>query len=123
MGGKTKPPYPAEFRQQILELYAAGRAMGELAKEFGCSQPTIADWVKRAGALGQLPDRGAGVRRAHKQARTLAQANALSEHERAELDRLRKEVRRLQTERDILAKATAWFAGEGVHGSKGSTRS
>jgi transposase len=123
MGGKTKPPYAAEFRQQILELYAMGRAMGDLAKEFGCSQATIANWVSRAGALQQLPDKGAGVLRTHKQARALAQSNALSERERAELERLRKEVGRLQTERDILAKATAWFAGEGVHGSKRSTRS
>jgi transposase len=123
MGGKTRAPYSAEFRQQILELYAAGRGIGELAKEFGCSQPTIATWIKRAGPLSSMPDKGAGVRGTHKQARALAQANALSERERAELEQLRKQVRRLQVERDILAKATAWFAGEGAHGSKGSTRS
>ena len=32
--------------------------------------------------------------------------------EREELHRLRKENRRLQQERDILAKAAAWFARE-----------
>jgi transposase len=36
---------------------------------------------------------------------------ALNDVERAELNRLREEVLRLETERDILAKATAWFAG------------
>jgi transposase len=120
MGGKTRPPYPAEFRQQIVELYANGRRSVELSKEFGCSEQTIASWVKQAGKLSTLPDQGAGVVRAHKQARVVAQASALSAQERAELEHLRKEVRRIQTERDILA--TAWFASESGHGSKGSTR-
>ena len=123
MGGKTRPAYPAEYRQQIVELYATGRGIADLAKEFGCSQPSSATWVERAGTLGALPDKGAGVRRTHKQARTAVQTGALSVQERAELEQLRKDVRRLQTERDILSKATAWFAGESMHGSKGSTRS
>ena len=38
---------------------------------------------------------------------------ALSAPEREELLRLRRQVRQLQMERDILAKATAWFAGRG----------
>jgi transposase len=123
MGGKTKPPYAPEFRQQVVELYATGRRIADLAREFGVSGQSIATWVKQAGRLAQLPDRGTAVVRAHKQARTVAQAQALSVQERAELERLRKDVRRLQTERDILAKATAWFANEGAHGPKGSTRS
>ena len=123
MGGKTRPPYAPEFRQQVVELYATGRRIADLAREFGVSEQSIATWVKQAGRLAQLPDRGTGVVRAHKQARTVAQAQALSVQERAELERLRKDVRRLQTERDILAKATAWFANEGTHGPKGSTRS
>jgi transposase len=36
----------------------------------------------------------------------------LSTAEREELARLRRQVRQLQMERDILAKATAWFAGK-----------
>jgi transposase len=123
MGGKTRPAYPVAFRQQIVELYATGRRIADLAKEFGCSEQSISTWVRRAGTLGTLPSKGAGVVRTHKQARTVAQANALSAQERAEFEQLRKDVRRLQTERDILSKATAWFAGESVHGPKGSTRS
>ena len=122
MGGKTKPPYPAEFRQQIVDLYASGRRPVELSREFGCSMQTIANWVKQAGKLGALPDKGAEVIRTHRQARNVAQAGALSTQERAELDRLRKEVRRLRVERDILGKATAWFANESDFGPKGSTR-
>lgn len=123
MGGKTRPPYDSAFRQQIVELYATGRRIADLAKEFGCSEQSIVHWVKRAGRLSELPDRGAAVVRTHKQARAVAEAGALSAKERAELEWLRKEVRRLETERAILAKATAWFAAESGHGSKGSTRS
>jgi transposase len=36
---------------------------------------------------------------------------SLTSAEREELARLRRQVRQLQMERDILAKATAWFAG------------
>ena len=123
MGGKTRPPYAAEYRQQIVELYASGRKISQLAKEFGCSEQSISTWVKRAGRLLALPDRGATVLRTHRQARAVAHASALSTQERAELEQLRKAVRRVQTERDILAKATAWFAGQSAHGPKGSTRS
>jgi transposase len=47
----------------------------------------------------------------------------LSSAEREELARLRRENKRLQQERDILAKATAWFAGKGDKTSIGSTNS
>jgi len=36
MGGKTRPAYPAEFRQQMVELYATGRRIKDLSVEFGC---------------------------------------------------------------------------------------
>lgn len=123
MGGKTRPPYPAEYRQQILELYAAGRSVIELSKEFGCSSQTIHNWIGRAGPLSKLPDGGTKVIRTHVQAREVAQATALNAQERADYERLRKEVRRLQTERDILAKATAWFAVKGEKTSTGSMNS
>lgn len=44
----TEPPHPAEFRQQIIDLVAAGRSRAELAREFGCIAQTIADWVGQA---------------------------------------------------------------------------
>jgi transposase len=49
--------------------------------------------------------------------------NTLSTAEREELARLRRENKRLQQERDILAKATAWFAAKGEKTSIGSTSS
>jgi transposase len=93
---RTHTPYPPEFRQQIVELVRAGRKPFELAREFGCSPQSIHLWVAEANvAAGEQPDAN----------------EPLSDRERAELTRLRKEVQQLKTERDILAKATAWFAG------------
>ena len=119
---KTRAPYAAEFREQMVELVASGRRPQELAREFGCCAQTIHDWIKKAGRVIDLP-RGTQIVQASKQARAVANATALSADERAELERLRKENRRLQIERDILAKATAWFAETSVHTPNGSTRS
>jgi transposase len=86
--------YPAEFRQKLIELVEAGRSPEELSKEFEPSAQTIRNWVKRAEADG-------GKRR-----------DVLTSLEREELVKLRRENRQLKTEREILAKATAWFARE-----------
>ena len=94
---RTHAPYPPEFRQQIVELVRAGRKPFELAREFGCSPQSIHLWVAEANLAAGEPQ---------------LDANApLSDGEREELTRLRREVQQLKTERDILAKATAWFAG------------
>jgi transposase len=93
---KTKPPYPAEFRRQMVELAQAGRTPAQLAREFDCSAQTILNWVARAAVDSGKPLPGKDI---------------LSTAEREELTRLRRQVRQLQMERDILGKATAWFAG------------
>ena len=92
---KTRPPYPAEFRQQMIELVQTGRTPAELAREFSVTAQTITNWVGQAA-------RDAG--------RPLPGKEGLTSAEREELTRLRRQVKQLQTERDILAKATAWFA-------------
>jgi transposase len=91
---KTRPPYPSEFRRQLVELVRAGRAPRELSKEFGCSVQSIVNWVGQA-------DRDAGTRK-----------DGLTTVERDELSRLRRENRQLKVEREILSKAAAWFAQE-----------
>ena len=91
---RSRRPYPPEYRQQIIELARAGRSAYELAQEFEPSYWTIHQWIKQA-------DRDEG--------RT---AEGLSTKEREELRRLRREVRQLKVEREILAKAAAWFAQE-----------
>ena len=102
-----KPPYPPQFRQQMVELVAAGRKPSELAKEFGCHETSILSWVRRAAAS---VDSSASV------------APGLHASERAELIALRRENRQIKLERDILAKATAWFAGRSDQMSTPSTR-
>jgi transposase len=104
----TKPPYAPQFREQMVELVRAGRKPSELAKEFGCSEQSIANWIARAAGERRKLGRGRDV---------------LTSAEREELSRLRRENRRLRQERDILAKATAWFAVKGDKTSNGSTNS
>ena len=89
---RTRTPYPADFREQIVALVRAGRSAEELAKEFEPCAATIHSWVKQA-------ERDAGRR-----------ADILTSAEREELRRLRRENRQLREERDILSKAAAWFA-------------
>ena len=91
---KTRPPYAAEFRQQMVDLVRSGRAPEDLAREFEPSSQAIRTWVAQVG-------RDAGER-----------SDGLRTEEREELRRLRRENRRLREEREILAKATAWFARE-----------
>ena len=44
----SRPPYPAEFRQQMVELVRSGRTPSELAREFEPSTQAIGDWVRKA---------------------------------------------------------------------------
>ncbi len=94
---KSKPPYLAQFRQQIIELAHAGRTPAELSREFGPSAQSIANWIAQ-----DARDRG----------KPIPGKEGLSSAEREELVRLRRQLRQVQQERDILAKATAWFAGK-----------
>ena len=96
---KTRPPYAPEFRRQMVELVRAGRDPTDLSREFEPSAQAIRNWVA-------LADRSEG-RRDDK-----ADAAGLAAGEREELNRLRREVRQLKVERDILSKAAAWFARE-----------
>ena len=45
-----KPPYPAEFRRQMVELVRAGRPATQLARELDCSSTSIGKWVAQAAA-------------------------------------------------------------------------
>jgi len=45
---RTRPPYPPEFRQQMVGLVRAGRKPAELTEEFGCTAQSIANWVGQA---------------------------------------------------------------------------
>ena len=105
---KTRPPYPAEFRQQMIELVRAGKRTGGVSPEFECTAQSTANWVGQ-----EVIDRG----------RPPPGKDGLSNAEREELNRLRRENRQLKMERDILAKATAWFAKKGDPTSTPSSKS
>ncbi len=92
--GKTRPPYPPEFRRQMVELVRSGRSPEQLAREFEPTAQSIRNWVAQA----DLDD---GLR-----------SDGLTTAEREELRRLRRDNRRLREEREILKKAAAWFARE-----------
>ena len=100
---RTRNPYPAEFREQIVALARTGRSVEDLAREFEPCAATIHGWIKQA-------DRDGGRR-----------ADGLTTEERDELRRLRRENRQLRQERDILAKAAAWFAQSDVTSSRSSS--
>ncbi len=91
---RTRPPYPPEFRRQMVELVRAGRSSTELAREFEPSSESIRKWVRQADLDEGHRDDGPTT------------------DEKEELRRLRRENRQLKQEREILAKATAWFARE-----------
>jgi transposase len=91
---RTKPAYPPDLRQRIVDLARAGRSVASLAREFEPTENTIRNWISQA-------DRDAGLR-----------TDGLTSDEREELNRLRRENRTLREEREILKKAAAWFAQE-----------
>lgn len=89
---RTRPAYDRELRQKILDLVRAGRTISSLAREFEPTETTIRNWVAQA-------DRDEGRR-----------SDGLTTEERVELNKLRREVKMLREEREILKKAAAWFA-------------
>ncbi len=91
---RNRKPYPPEFRQQLVELARAGRTPEELSREYEPTAQSIWNWVRQA-------ERDGGVRH-----------DGLTTEEKEELRRLRREVRVLREEKEILKKAAAWFAEE-----------
>jgi transposase len=91
MGRPSK--YPDEFRREAVELYrSSDRPRAEVARSLGIADGSLASWVKAANE-SEAP-------------------GALDPDERAELERLRKEVAELRMDREILRKAAAYFAKE-----------
>ena len=92
--GKTKPPYSAEFRAEAVRLVkSSGKPAAQIARDLGVSFESLRHWIKQAEI-----DSG--------------ERQGLTTDEREELTKLRREVKVLQQEREILKKATAFFARE-----------
>jgi len=100
---RTRNPYPTEFRDQIVALARGGRSVESLAREFEPCAATIHGWVKQV----EIDDDD--------------RHDGLSSGERDELRHLRREVKQLRQERDILSKAAAWFAQNDVTSRRSSS--
>ncbi len=85
--------YTLEYKQEAVRLVASGQRVSAAAKALGIVEQTLANWVK-ADKAGQL--------------RGLSSEQLSAE--RMEVIRLRAELARVTMERDILGKATAYFA-------------
>jgi len=87
-----KRRFSDEYKQEAVRLVLEqGLTAKEAASDLGIGQSTLDNWVRK-------------LRESH------AEQDQITESERAELKRLRKEVHTLRMERDILKKATALFA-------------
>jgi transposase len=92
--GRTRRAFTAEFKAQVVELCrTSGKSVGQVCRDLDLGETGVRRWLAQAEV-----DSG--------------QRAGLTTEERAELGRLRKEIRVLREERDILKRATAFFARE-----------
>lgn len=92
---KRRAQYTLEFKQEAVRLVQAGQSIAAVARTLGIVDQTLFNWVK-----------------AHRQGRLVGADSKPVSAEQMELTRLRAENTRLKMERDILKKATAYFARE-----------
>jgi transposase len=91
---KTRPPYPAEFREEAVRLArSSGKRTSEIAADLGISYESLRKWIKQHEVDG-------------------GNTPGVTSSERDELRKLRRENRILREEREILRKAAAFFARE-----------
>src|SRR5215207_7845555 len=91
----STPPYPEQFKRDAVALVRSSeKSIPQLADELGVSPQSLRNWARQLALdIGERRD-------------------GLTSEEREELRRLRRDVRRLEQERDILKKAAAFFAKE-----------
>jgi transposase len=96
MGKRTRRSFSKEYKAEVVKLIRqGGKSVGAVSRELDLTETAVRCWVSQAEI-----DSGAGP------------AGALTTDERRELADLRKRVKTLEMEREILKKATAFFAKE-----------
>ncbi len=97
MSKRKRREFSAEFKAEAVRLCRVGdRGIRQVAKDLDLTETALRDWVKRADA----------------DATPTTTSGPLNTAEREEFQRLRRENKRLQMEREILKKAAAFFAKE-----------
>jgi len=96
MAKRKRRKFTDEFKADAVKLCeSGGRSIAQVAVDLDLTETALREWVKRAATTGEK-----------------GPPNALTTAERDELSELRKRVKRLEMEREILKKAAAFFAKE-----------
>ena len=89
----TRARYTFEFKQEAVRLVEGGQSIAAAARTLGVVDQTLFNWVK-----------------AHRQGKLIGADSKAVSAEQMEISRLLAELARVKMERDILGKATAYFA-------------
>jgi transposase len=96
MEKRKRRHFTAEYKAEVVRLaQSSGKTAGQIARELDLTETAVRAWIQQANV-----DAGKGP------------SGALTTAEREELARLRRENKALRMEREILKKATAFFAKE-----------
>ena len=85
--------YTLEFKQEALKLVDGGQTIAAVARTLGVVDQTLFNWLKT-----------------HRQGKLTGAESKPVSTEQMEISRLRAELARVKMARDILGKATAYFA-------------
>ena len=97
MGKRKRRKFTAEYKAEVVKLIkASGKSVGQMAQELDLTETAVRAWVRRAEVDEKRDPNG-----------------PLTTEERAEVVRLRRELRTVTMERDFLKKAAAFFARSG----------
>lgn len=97
MERRKRRSFTPEYKAQVVGLVrTSGKSVGQVAKELDLTETAVRAWVKQADVNEKANPRG-----------------PLTSEERAELTRLRRELKTVSMERDFLRKAAAFFAKSG----------
>jgi transposase len=106
MGGQHRP-YTRQFKEQAVKLVIDGQQPSRTARELGMSHSTLLIWLKKAGWRKPEPE-GA----------VISEDPAVL---KAQIKELQRQLKRSEMEKDILKKATAYFASQSTSVLSSST--